>query len=112
MPATVRQRMKGVNFDWRATAGGRNHGVSRARRRLQWPPQPIAVFPRNFRLLEELDRRKKGIGDGTVSCGMDDADDIPMRSCTGTIICPHKPSFLHSTMHAHKHTMLPLHGII
>ncbi|XP_058079786.1 uncharacterized protein LOC131227990 isoform X2 [Magnolia sinica] len=43
MPATVRQRMKGVNFDWRATAGGRNHGVSRARRRLQWPPQPIAI---------------------------------------------------------------------
>ena len=50
-------------------------------------------------MLEELEREEKGLGDGTVSYGMDDADDILMQSWTGTIIGPPNVGYLLPSFH-------------
>lgn len=47
-------------------------------------------MPRNFRLLDELEQGEKVTkgGDGNVSYGLDDSDDLLMRYWAGAIVGP------------------------
>ncbi len=53
----------------------------------------MTTTPRNFRLLEELEKSEKGLSDSSYSYGLADKDDITLTFWDGVIVGPNKTAY-------------------
>ena len=53
------------------------------------PSGETVIIPRNFKLLEELERSEKGLGEMAISYGLVNADDTFLTEWNGGILGPH-----------------------
>ena len=51
------------------------------------------AMPRKFRLLEELDKGEKGLGDQSISYGLENKEDMSLSNWNGTIVGPAGTNF-------------------
>lgn len=52
------------------------------------PAGEVVIVPRNFKLLEELERSEKGLGDMSISFGLVDSGDTFLSNWNGGILGP------------------------
>lgn len=57
------------------------------------PSGETVIVPRNFKLLEELERSEKGLGDMSISFGLVDSGDTFLTNWNGGILGPGGVSF-------------------